>query len=426
MPTAALPRRELRWRIPPILAITLFVNYLDRNNLSLALPRIADDFGWSDREVGANGEVLLAAFFVSYAISNMLLSPFAERFGPKRSVMIAIAAFSVFTILSAPFGQSLTALIVLRLLLGLGEGVHIPMLSAITSRWFPPRERSRANAIWGSGILLATTAAPLLIVPLINSIGWRPMFAVLGVVGMVISIPLVWVFVQDDPKSPNLESPDLESPNNEGLPNVISSGRSSEAIAIPLQRPYLRDARFWLAVLGGTLNAFCAFGILNWLPTYFNRAKGINFEGLGLPLASVFAAGIVGILLMAYLGDKLQQRALLAGVGFWVGGGMVYIASRMDTVGLLVLFFALAVFCQSAYAAQEYAIVQRLLPVDRVGAGTGLYNGLSVLFGGVGGSLIPGSIVAATGSFDAGILSIVVGAWLAAIVMIGLARSIQY
>jgi sugar phosphate permease len=83
-------------------------------------------------------------------------------------------------------------------------------------------------------------------------------------------------------------------------------------------------------------------------------------------------------------------------------------------------------FFQSAYGAQEYAIVQRLLPADRVGAGTGLYNGLSVLFGGVGGSLIPGSIVATTGSFDAAILSIVVGALIAASVMFVLARMIRY
>jgi MFS family permease len=131
MSTTATPAWGVRWRIPVVLAVTVFVNYLDRNNLALALPRIAEDFGWSDREIGSKGELLLAAFFLSYALSNMLLSPFAERFGPKRSVIAAIVAFSLFTILSAPLGQSLTALIVLRLLLGLGEGVHIPMLSAI-------------------------------------------------------------------------------------------------------------------------------------------------------------------------------------------------------------------------------------------------------------------------------------------------------
>lgn len=409
MPTLTLPNRKTRWRIPVVLGVTVFINYLDRNNLSLAIPRLAEDFNWSDREVGANGEVLLAAFFLSYALSNMLLSPWAERIGAKRSVILAIAAFSLVTILSAPLGYSFTALIVLRLLLGLGEGVHIPMLSAITSRWFSPHERSRANAIWGSGILLSTAIAPLLVVPLIQSLGWRPTFAVLGLGGMLLSIPLVYFLVPD------------QSPGA-GLPTGAVSAETSPDTAAR----YRRDPRFWLAVAGGSLNAFCAFGLLNWLPTYFNRAKGINFEQLGWPLALVFAAGIVGIALMADLGDRLQRRTQLAGIGFLIGGGMVYIASTTNQVGPLVLFFALAVFCQSAYGAQEYAIIQRILPTDRVGAGTGLYNGLSVLLGGVGGSLIPGSIVAATGSFDAAILSIVVGAWLAAGVMFALSRMIRY
>jgi len=277
----------------------------------------------------------------------MLLSPLAERFGPKRSVIAAIAAFSVFTILSAPLGQSLTALIVLRLLLGFGEGVHIPMLSAITSRWFPIGERSRANAIWGAGILLATATAPLIVIPLINAIGWRPMFAVLGVVGMLLSIPLVWFGVKDEPR------------REWGVSDVelayILSGRGTSDVAAPRtpRASYVRDRRFWLAVAGGTLNAFCAFGIINWLPTYFNRAKGIDFERLGWPLALVFATGIAGIILMAYLGDRLQRRTLLASVGFLVAGVMVYIASMVNNLGLLVLFFAIAVFFQSAYAAQE-------------------------------------------------------------------------
>ena len=294
------------------------------------------------------------------------------------------------------------------------------MLSAITSRWFPIGERSRANAIWGAGILLATATAPLIVIPLINAIGWRPMFAVLGVVGMVLSIPLVWFGVQDEPCS-ELGVSDAE------LAYIHSGRGTSDVAAVRTSRAsYVSDHRFWLAVLGGTFNAFCAFGIINWLPTYFNRAKGIDFEQLGWPLALIFATGIVGIILMAYLGDRFQRRTLLASVGFLVVGVMVYIASLVNTLELLVLFFAIAVFFQSAYGAQEYAIIQHLLPAEKVGAGTGLYNGLTILFGGVGGSLIPGTIVATTGSFDAGILSIVVGAFIAAFILLLLAHKIQY
>ena len=410
---------ETRWRVPIVLAVTVFVNYLDRNNLSLALPKIAQDFGWNDRQTGAYGEVLLAAFFLSYALSNLFLSPLAERFGAKRSIIAAIVAFSVFTLLSAPLGQSFTALVILRLLLGLGEGVHIPMLSAITSRWFPASERSRANTIWGIGIILATAVGPLLLIPLIQAIGWRLMFAVLGVVGMLVSVPLVWLWVED--------TPDRQSAISKAELDYSQAGQAvSPAAETPTSWQYVRDRRFWVIVVGGILNAFCAFGILNWLPTYFNRAKGIDFEQLGWPLALIFAAGIVGMGGMSYLGDKLQQRLWLAGGGFLMAGLMVYAASSMNSLGLLVLFFAIAVFCQSAYGAQEYAIVQHLLPANQVGAGTGLYNGLSILLGGVGGSLIPGTIVAMTGSFDAAILSIVVGALLASLTMVLLTRWMRY
>jgi sugar phosphate permease len=417
MQTTAIPIGGIRWRIPIVLAVTVFINYLDRNNLSLALPRIAEDFGWTDRQVGSNGQLLLAAFFLPYALSNMFLSPFAERFSPKRSLIAAITAFSVFTILCGLFGQSFTALIVLRLLLGLGEGVHFPMLSLLTSRWFPLKERSRANSLWCMGILLATAIAPLMIIPLIKMIGWRSTFAVLGTAGVLLSIPLVGFFVQDEPSK--------DSRVSESELAYIHAGHRLADGAIP-QSAYVGDRRFWLLVLAGTLNAFCVFGILNWLPTYFNRAKGIDFDRLGWPLAIVFAAGIVGIFLMAYLGDRLQRRTLLASVGFLLASIIVYLASSANTLGLLVSLFALAVFCQSAYSAQEYAIVQRLLPATQVGSGTGLYNGLSVLFGGVGGSLIPGSLIAYTGSFEAGILSIVVGALLAALVMFVLSRMMKY
>jgi len=249
-----------------------------------------------------------------------------------------------------------------------------------------------------------------MIIPLIHAWGWRPAFAILGIGGMVLSIPLVHFLVPNEPlRYPWQASTDVPEEQN-------SRHRIS----------YFHNPCFWWAVAGGSLNAFCAFGLLNWLPTYFNRAKGINFEQLGWPLALVFSSGIVGMALMAYIGDKLHRRTQLAGIGFLVAGGMVYLASTTHLVGLVVLLFAIAVFCQSAYGAQEYAIIQHILPAHRVGTGTGLYNGLSVLVGGVGGSFIPGSIVATTGSFDAGILSIVGGAWLASGIMFWLARMIRY
>ncbi|HEX5440928.1 MAG TPA: MFS transporter, partial [Ktedonobacterales bacterium] len=115
--TVAAPARSVRWRIPVVFGITFFVNYLDRNNLALALPRIADEFGWTNQQTGEYGQYLLGAFFLALGLSNIFLSPLAQRIGPKRSIVLAIASFSVVTILQAPLGQYLIILIMLRLLL---------------------------------------------------------------------------------------------------------------------------------------------------------------------------------------------------------------------------------------------------------------------------------------------------------------------
>ncbi|MFQ3611843.1 MAG: MFS transporter, partial [Fimbriimonadales bacterium] len=188
-----------RWVIPVVLAVTVFVHYIDRNNLAIALPQIAREFGWSDRQIGTYGNLLLGAFYLTFGLAQVLLSPLAERFGVKRSLVLSVVGFSVCTILVYPFGGSLGALIGLRLLLGVAESVHMPMNSALVSRWFPPHERGRANSIYVAGILVALALAPWLIIPVVEHYGWRLGFALLGLAGLVLSLPLVLVFIHDRP-----------------------------------------------------------------------------------------------------------------------------------------------------------------------------------------------------------------------------------
>lgn len=382
-----------RWRIPLVLAVTVFVHYIDRNNLAIALPAIAHDFGWSDKEIGKWGEWLLGAFYLTFGLAQIVLSPLAERWGPKRGLMLAILGFSLCTMLVYPLGGSLTALIGLRLLLGMAESVHMPMNSAIVARWFAPHERGRANSIYVAGILVALATAPLAIVPLVNAFGWRSAFALLGFIGLAVSLPLVaW---------------------------LIPSDRSHRAHSVASAQGHgsYTDWRLWLYILAGALNAFCVFGVLNWLPTYLNRTKGIEFSELSLPLFAVFFSGIVGIFFWAFVGDKVGHRVRWASLGLGLAGLAVLLTAHVESAFGVVLLFAIGVFFQSSYNAQEFATLQQHVGAERAGAFTGLYNGLTVLVGGVGGSLVPGTIVAVTGSFQAGLLSVVGGAFCVAVLM---------
>jgi MFS family permease len=336
----------------------------------------------------------------------VILSPLAERWGVKRSLMASVAGFSVCTMLFYPLGGSLGALIALRLLLGAAESVHMPMNSALVGRWFAPHERGRANSIYVAGILVALAVAPLIVVQLAERFGWRATFLLLGAAGLAISLPLAARCISDQP-------PGWKPSQGSGARLRVADALRAYGARNPLA--------FWLYLAAGVCNAFCVFGILNWLPSYLNRTRGIPFGELSLPLFGVFIAGIAGVFFWAYWGDRTGRRVPFASVGLLLAGLCVLLTAYVDANAGIIALLALGVFLQSSFNAQEFATLQGMLPAARVGAGTGLYNGTTVLLGGVGGSFIPGALVALTGDFQAGILSVAVGAWLVSLLLSALA-----
>ncbi|MEK7346449.1 MAG: MFS transporter [Pseudomonadota bacterium] len=376
------------WHIPVIFAVTFIIHHLDRNAISLALPHIAQEFQWSDREVGQWGKYLLSVFFLTYGLSQLLLPATAERFGAKRSLMLSIFGFSVVSILVGPLGGSLAALITLRLCLGLAESMHVPMMNSIIARHFSPEVRGTANSIWSVGLIIATALGSLIMIPLMGALGWREAFMVVGVAGIVVGLPLVALFVDDK--------------------HGQAAGEMFAAAKAPM--PYRREPNYWLFVVIGCFNNFAGWGILGWLPIYFVRAKGVDIASLSWALSIVFTAGVLGALLNARIGDVLKKRNLLAAVGLVSAGIVIYLASVTQELNALVALFALALFCQSAYQAQEFATLQKLCKDRNVASATGTYLGIALIVGGVIGSMVPGAIVAATGSFDNALIAISGGA----------------
>ena len=390
------------WHIPAVLAVTTFIHYLDRNNIALILPELARAFGWDDRAIGQYGEWVLGAFYVSFGLVQIFFSPSAERWGLKRSLLASVVGYSVVTLLFYPLGYSFLAIVGLRLLLGAAESVHMPTNSAIVSRYFPPSHRARANSIYVGGILAALMVGPWMIIPLASGLGWRFTFLILGSAGLIVGVPLILRFIPDDRQAFGVQG---------------FSFRWREALGgYGAARPIL----FWLYVVAGAANAFCIFGMLNWLPTYLHRQQGIPFDELSLPLFGVFLAGVVGLFGWAFLGDRKGQRILLAAIGLFLAGICVGLTAYTSTAGGALALLISGVFFQSAYNAQEFATLQDMVASHRVGAASGLYNGLTVLVGGVSGSFIPGGIVALTGDFQTGILSIACGAWLVSLCLITL------
>ncbi|HET7863891.1 MAG TPA: MFS transporter [Burkholderiaceae bacterium] len=418
---AALPAR--RWRVAQVLMVTLFVGYLDRMNISMALPLIAQQYGWSVAQTRELGGTLMTVFYVGYGLSNLFLSPLGVRFGPRASLLVVVSLWSLFTALGAVVSASLTALMVTRVLLGLSEGIHFPMMNLLTKRWFPPHERARANSVWMGGLLAAVCLAPVMLVPLMHAWGWTGGFLILAAAGPLVSLPLVWWHVHDSPvRHPRIGADERD---------LIARGHAQEAADTGLA-----PARLWhtmtrvpvlLMLAAGTLYNVVGVGLSLWLPTYFVTAKGLPYGDLVYATSLPYVMGVVGLVVWSVLGDRWNARAWLGGLGFMGGGVSIWLALSLPGVAASVACFTAAVFWMSAFSACEFSLVQRLLPPEQVGACAGIYNGLVTMVGGGAGPLVVSAIIGSGPDGNpAGVLAAVAVCGLGAAVMGAVGWRLRY
>jgi MFS family permease len=414
---------RIRWQIPLVLMVTVFIGYLDRGNINLALPKIAEDYGWTKAQTGEFGGLLMSIFYIAYGLANIFISPLGEKFGPRKSLLCIVVLWSAFTALGGVLGLMFVPFIITRVFLGLSEGIHFPMMNTLTKEWFPAHERSRGNGIYVVGIFVSSILGPIFLVPIVDATGWRTMFVILGGIGLVVSLPLIWRYIYDTPgKHPRITQSEI---------SYVESGMEGDEPAAGESfwgqvRPFLSSLPFWIALLGGILNNAIAHGLLNWLPTYFTQERGLPFSDLWYVVSLPYIFSIFGVVVWSYLGDRTNRRALIAGIGFLVTAGLTYFAATGATILATVLLFSLTIFVNMTYPSNEFAIMQRILPRNRVATGVGLYNGLAMMIGGGLGPVIVGTVVSMTGSYTSGILTLGALCLFAGLVMIVLHRVIRY
>lgn len=369
--------QERRWQLALVLMVTFFVGFMDRINITFALPLMAQEFSWTEAEIQRYGSLLMGLFYLAYGLANILLSPIAARFGPRRSLLAIVCLWSAFTAMGAWVSQWIMLLLASRVLLGLSEGVHVPMMTTVTKTWFPLEERARANSIIVAGIFLAVLLAPFLLVPLMAGYGWRSGFLVLAVAGMLVSLPLIWRYVYDQPA----QHPGVSTGERE----LIRAGREREAaeeISGQLLRQLFSTPRFLLFLLIGVFNNLMSIGVTSWLPTYFTNKRGIPYDDIAFLVAAPYAFSLLGVALWSSLGDRFNIRALLAGCGFCLAGITIFIALRTESLVVVIACMTAAVFFFSAFTASEFALVQRIMPLDQFAPAMGFYNGVTALIGG--------------------------------------------
>lgn len=348
-PGASRARYVILW----IAFAGITMNYLDRANLSVALPFMEDSLGLelSNAEKG----LIFGAFFWAYDGAMLLAGWFTDRVGPRRAFTIAALWWSVFTVLTS-FARGFWSLFTLRFMLGAGESPAYPAATKSNSRWFPRHERAFAAAVVDSGSRVGNVLALPIVTGLIALVSWHFSFIVLGLLGLVWAS--VWWRVYRDPAdSPKANELELRYIQDNGARTAETDDEEATKIK-------WRSLFRYRTVRGMMLGFFCLnfviYFFLTWFPSYLKDARGFDLAELGT-LGMIPGACAV---LTGWLAGRLADNAIRAGadvtrvrktvtVGGMLGGSVIVFAAMAPSVYLAL---ALLAVCYSSLAVAATGI----------------------------------------------------------------------
>lgn len=358
-----------------LLAISGFINYVDRGNLSIAAPMLKSELGISASQLG----ILLSAFFWTYAC----LQPFTGWLVDRWNVnWIFAAGFFLWSAATAATGMvhTFAALIMLRLLVGMGESVAYPSYSKILALNFEEEHRGFANAVISAGLVLGPGFGMLFGGLLMARFGWRLFFLALGLCSLLWLVP--WA---------------------RWMPEKRDTG--SKPAGAPSLSEFLRLRSAWGTSVGLFCGNYLNYFLITWLPFYLVRERHFSMDNMAKIGGIAYLAGAGFATLTGWLSDRwiasggtptLVRKTVLGGglalAGVFVGlagvGGSSYSVAALV---LGVVFFGVA-------ASNVWAVTQTLAGPQAAGRWTGLQNFVGNLAG-VVAPAATGVVLERTGQF---------------------------
>ncbi|MFJ3055386.1 MFS transporter [Herbaspirillum sp. NPDC087042] len=383
-PIANLSRpTRFRWVVAALIFLIYTIAAADRANIGVALPFIRKEFAMSNTQAGA----LLSLFLFAYALAQLPAGFATSRFGVRRIFTGAMLLTSVFTGLLGTT-SSVIGLKIYRFALGLAEGPLPVGIAATINNWFPPHEKGTAAGIFLSSVKFGPVIVPPLCAAIIALWGWREIFIVFAVPGILFSV--IWYFLVTEHPAQSARVNQAELDYITGATPVATAATTVTAAATPVRAS--RAAPAWLDtlvrarklapltdnksvfrswnVLGCALGYCFQLGISNvllaWIPTYLLSVKKFSVMNMGFVAAAPWVGAVIGNLLGGLVSDRLLARRRKPGMmlSALATAGMMYalIHSPADPLSYGMLLFATGIllsFGFSAYMAYPMGVADR-------------------------------------------------------------------
>jgi len=299
-----------------LLAAAGFLSISAARVIDPLLTIIAHDF----RTTVSAVSVLIAAFTMPYALSQLALGPIGDRYGKLRVMLASLAGYALFNA-SCALASSLPILTLLRIGAGASSAGLIPICIAYIGDAVPYDQRALTLSRFASGIVVAQILAGPLGGAFGEFIGWRRVFVLLGALGLgtaaLLAAKLRHLPDRSGQKAFNLDTYRalLARPDARQLLAATAAEGALTGGLFPFVAPYLRGAfQLPYAVIGLIL---ACFGLGTLLYTRLTKRLLVQFDEASMVLAGALATA-------AILAAMMASRTWLAFIPAQVGLGFSY------------------------------------------------------------------------------------------------------
>lgn len=350
----------VRYRILAVLIALSFINYLLRNNISVAIPSIRAEFGFSSTEIGW----ILGSFNLSYTLFQIPGGIFGEVVGHRRALAVIAITWGALTFLTgfapglmaASATGAMVSLIVVRFLMGVANAPIFPITTGTIARWFPTGNWAFPNSLNSTGLTLGQAAIGPVVTFLIVQFGWRTSFYALAPLGFLVGAWWYW-YGRDRPSEHRAIAP--------GEIALINRDRDPAATETPAPGSW-REVLMRRDVLLLAAAYFCMnyvfYIFAQWLFIYLVEERGFALLESGFLYVLPFATGAALAATGGFICDRLCHRfggrwgcRLPAMIGlvlvavFLLAG--MHAANPYVAVGLLSLCFGFTQFTEGPFAS---------------------------------------------------------------------------
>jgi MFS family permease len=310
-----------------------------------------------------------------------------DRYGVKFPYAISYLFWGIISA-GAALSQSASQLFTSRVLLGVGESVATPA----SMRWirfhFAEKERGFALGLYFSGTKLGPAIGAPVAAWLISAHGWRAMFVILGLGGLIWLVP--WLALAED------DDRQLER----------ETAARSDVAGIPFHR-VMASPIIWGTMIGTFCYMYFVYYSMTWMPAYLVEHRNLSLGSMGIYTMFSFGGMAAMSVLAGYAADRLIARghdAVRVRKGFTIAGFVIasteIFGAQTDSVSLALFFAVFSLTGLGLTTANYWALTQTLIPGGAIGRIAGIQN-FAANLPGVVAPLLTGWLKQATGSYQA-------------------------